>query len=301
MENLKFSQVGYQGLFQHLTACWPGGQKVGLTGPNGCGKTTLLRLLAGWLPWQAGQLSIGGRDQLGLNPENKALTFLPAQPGLYGHWTVRENIAFPARSLGVDDQSGALIEEFQMESLAKRKARDLSLGERQRVAWARVLNRPAQWILADEAMNHLDGPQRHCVWQALGRRLPGGLLLVTHQLQQDLPWLDSLSTMERGELHPVNLAELAQNPRSEWLAQQLSPENVWRGESLGWAAGPWWIPPSAWQVSADGLPTRWLEARGAQWKVEVAGRTFWLSGLEAGGNLSPDPDLSAFLEASPPS
>lgn len=301
MENLKFGQVSYQGLFQNLTACWPGGHKVGLTGPNGCGKTTLLRLLAGWLPWQRGQLSVGGRDQLELPPEKKALTFLPAQPGLYGHWTVRENIAFPARSLAVEDHSGALLEEFHLENLADRKARHLSQGERQRVAWARVLNRPAQWILADEAMNHLDGPQRHAVWQALGRRLPGGLLLVTHQLRQDLPWLDSLSYLEKGQLHVVDLLELEQNPRSEWLAQQLAPENVWSGQSLGWAPGPWWVPVRAWRVGQPGLPTRWLEARGEQWKVEVAGRIIWLSGLPSGENLSPDRELSVFLEASTPS
>ena len=107
--------------------------------------------------------------------------------------------------------------------------------------------------------------------------------------------------MERGELHVVDLLELSQNPRSEWLALQLAPENVWPGEALGWAPGPWWVPPRAWQISQPGLPTRWLEARGEQWKVEVAGRIFWLSGRQSGGNLSPDRELSVFLEASPAS
>lgn len=295
MGNLTFRGVGFAKLFQGLEAELPQGRRIGLTGPNGCGKTTLLRLLAGWLPWQTGQLSIDSQDQLALPPEKRQLTLLPAQAVLFAHWTVRENVSFPARSLGTSDQSAVLMQELQLETLAERKANRLSQGERQRVAWARVLNRPAHWLLADEGLSHLDGPQRHQLWQILGQR---SLLLVTHQLQQDLPWLDQLWVLEDGRLRRVDLEELERNPGSPWLAGQLRPENVWPGELLGWRAGAWWLPPEAWKDSAQGMAARWLEQRGEQWKVEVAGRTLWLPRREAGQNLEPDPSLSAFLEGS---
>lgn len=296
MENLTFRGVGYGKLFQAIQAELPAGRRIGLTGPNGCGKTTLLRLLAGWLPWQTGELSIGSQDQLAMPPEKRQLTLLPSQAALFSHWTVRQNIAFPARSLGVDDHSAALMAQLQLATLAERKADQLSQGERQRVAWARVLNRPARWLLADEALTHLDGPQRHQLWQVLGQR---SLLLVTHQLQQDLPWLDHLWVLENGRLRRVDLEELERNPGSTWLAGQLHPENVWPGELLGWRTGAWWLPPTAWKDSSQGMATRWLEQRGEQWKVEVAGRVFWVPRRQSGHNLEPDQTLSAFLEGSP--
>lgn len=293
LENLIFEGVGYGQLFQNLAADLQPGRRVGLTGPNGCGKTTLLRLLAGWLPWQSGRLRIGSQDQLVLPPEQRQLTYLPAQARLFPHWTVRENIAFPARSLGTEDQSARQIEALQLEKLADRKAGLLSQGERQRVCWARVLNRPAHWLLADEALSHLDGPQRQLLWNTLG---PRSLLLVTHHLQQDLPWLDELWMMADGGLRRLNLAELELNPGSAWLAGQLAPEKVWPGEALGWRAGSWWVPSDAWRDAPEGMPTRWLEQRGKRWKVEVAGRSFWLERAQAGENLEPNPDISAFLE-----
>lgn len=297
MEDLTFDGVGYGGLFQDLRAHWGAGLRIGLTGPNGCGKTTLLRLLAGWLPWQSGRLRVGAQDQLSLAPEKRQLACLPTRASLYSHWSVQQNIAFPARSLGCRDDSKTLIEGLHLEHLADRKAGQISQGERQRVAWARILNRPAAWLLADEALSHLDGPQRHQLWQMLGAR---SLLLVTHQLQQDLPWLDELWVMEHGALRRLKLDQLESNPGSAWLAGQLGPEFVWPGEVLGWRSGSWWVPPVAWKDSPEGLNTRWLERRGDRWKVEVLGRQFWLERPEAGQQLLPDVDFSAFLEGSGP-
>lgn len=299
MENLKFHGISYGQILKNIEADLAGGQRIGLTGPNGAGKTTLLRLLAGWLPWEAGQFSIAGQDQLNLPPERRQLALLPAQAALYSHWSVRENIEFPARSLGTPDAGAALIKELGLTHLAERKPQRLSQGERQRVAWARALNRPAQWLLADEALAHLDGPQRQLLWTVLNRRWRGGLLLVTHQLQQDLPWLDGLYCLENGQLRSIDLNQLEQNPGSIWLAGQLSPENVWPGQLLGWKAGSWWIPPQAWRDDPDGWPARWLEQRGTRWKVELHGRIIWLERPQPGQNLSPDAGISAFLEASP--
>ncbi|MFN8606354.1 MAG: ATP-binding cassette domain-containing protein [Vulcanimicrobiota bacterium] len=299
MEDLNLRAVSYDQLLREVSAILPAGRRVGLTGPNGSGKTTLLRLLAGWLPWQSGGLSIGSQSQLGLPPERRGLSLLPAQPALYSHWNVGQNIAFPARSPGIPDQSRALVADLELSGLAERKPHKLSQGERQRVAWARALNRPAPWLLADEALAHLDGPQRQLLWTVLSRRWQGGLLLVTHQLQQDLPWLDQLYCLEQGRLRPVELSTLEQNPGSSWLAGQLRPENVWPGPLLGWGEGNWWVPPEAWRDDPAGSPAEWLERRGSLWKVSVHGRFIWLARPEAGGNLSPDPGLSAFLEASP--
>ncbi len=300
LENLTFNRVNYDQLLSNLEADLPGGARIGLTGPNGCGKSTLLRLLAGWLAWQSGQFSIAGQDQLGLPPERRQVVLLPAQAALYSHWTVRQNIAFPARSLATPDASQALIEELDLFHLAERKPQRLSQGECQRVAWARALNRPAHWLLADEALAHLDGPQRQLLWTVLRRRWRGGLLLVTHQLSQDLPWLDGLYCLENRRLRRVDLQQLERNPGSSWLAGQLSPENVWPGHLLGWKAGDWWIPSQGWRDDPEGTPARWLEQRGTRWKVELHGRFIWLERPQPGHNLSPDQEISAFLEATPP-
>lgn len=280
MAGLKLEEVNFSfahPLWRGLNAAWPEGGHWGLTGPNGSGKSTLLRLLAGWLPWQSGRASLGGETLNGLPPESRSLVLLSSRSRLYSHWNVRQNLAFPARCQQLPDLSGDLLEELQLQPLAQRRVEELSAGEVQRVVWARALNRQASWLLADEALNHLDGPQRTLLWQCLRRRKVS-LLLVTHQLEQDLPWLDGLTSLEQGVLHPVNLDRLLTHPPTLWLAQQTRSEWVWPASLLGLEGSFWWIPPQAWLPAEEtrGWPVIWGERRGPSRRVDILGRSLWL-------------------------
>lgn len=301
MAELKLREVGFRyrraHLWQNLEHEFPGGKWCGLVGPNGCGKSTLLRLLAGWERWQIGQLHVGGLALHGLPPEQRPVVLLTSRPALYSHLTVAENVRLPVRCLGGDDHTAELLGRLQLESVASRYPQELSSGQQQRVGWARALQRPAAWLLADEALANLDGEQRDNVWQVLRQWLPArgtGLLLVTHQLETDLPWLETLDHLHNGELRRLQPGQVFQDPGSLWLARQLCAEWVWPGELLGCGSTWNWVPANAWaRVDAGaGWSVAWVRpcTRGIQpgWQVECRGKAFFVPGGGGAGDLRLD-------------
>jgi ABC-type Fe3+/spermidine/putrescine transport system ATPase subunit len=288
---------GYAGapLWSDLVYDFPAGAWCGLVGPNGCGKSTLLRLLAGWQPWQRGELFVGSHPVHACPPEKRPLVLLTGRPSLYGHLTVRENVHFPVRCFGGADHTAELLDRLRLSSLAKCYPQQLSTGQQQRVAWARALQRPAAWILADEALASLDGEHRHILWQLLRNWLPTrhtGLVLVTHQLESDLPWLQHLSLLNNGSIQRLEPSSLFSDPGSLWLARQLCAEWVWRAETLNAGVGWVWVAPEAWtRVSAgEGWAAKWLRpatrAACRGWQVECLERTFFIPGDPGSGDLA---------------
>lgn len=301
MAELNFRGVGFgygrNQLWSGLAHAFAPGSWCGLVGPNGCGKSTLLRLLAGWERWQSGELLVGSSPVHTCPPERRPIVLLTARSSLYGHLSVRQNVGFPVQCLGGEDHTAELLDKLQLRSLADTYPHQLSSGEQQRVAWARALQRPAAWILADEALASLDGEQRDGLWQLLRHWLPArrtGLVLVTHQLESDLPWLQHLSLLSGGVIRRLDPASLFSDPGSLWLARQLCAESVWQGDTLGTARGWTWVPPDAWTRVApgEGWSATWLRptSRGAcrGWQVECLERTFFVSGEPGAGDLAID-------------
>lgn len=293
LRNLGFA-YGRQTLWSGLQAEWPPGSWCGLVGRNGSGKSTLLRVIAGWQRSQQGEVLLGDQVFGAAPPESRGVVLLPSRPSLYAHLSVEENVRFPLRcGPGGPDRSEELLERLDLLALRRRSPQQLSAGEQQRVAWARALLRPAKWLLADEAMSHLDGEQRERLWQLLREWLPErsmGLLLVTHQLERDLPWLGELWLLD-GSLQPLRPDLVWENPASLWLARQLCPEQVWAGAELERQEGWLWLPPGAWHIvpPGQGWSARWVRAavRGGQagWWVECRGRAFFLGGAGGSGDL----------------
>ena len=166
------------------------GERVALMGPSGCGKTTLLQMiglldrpdagtvtLAGVEPWRR---SSGVRAELRL----RALGFVFQHSNLLGHLTARENVALPAWRAGTSpreaaQRAGELLDRLGVGARADAPARELSIGEGQRVAVARALvNRPSL-VLADEPTGSLDEASAAAVLDALyGTGI--AVLVVTH-------------------------------------------------------------------------------------------------------------------------
>lgn len=292
-----------QGLWSPLQGRFPSAGSVAVVGPNGCGKSCLLRLLAGRLPWQRGELLCGGEPLQGRPPERRPLVLLSASTPLLPHLDVLSNVSYPSRQAGSPDHAWELLHLLGVEALATRAVSTLSAGQAQRVVWARGLNRPCAWLLADEAMEHLDGEGRAELWKLLRRWLPQrrtGLLLVTHRLTLDLPWLDEVHRLGPSGLHKV---ALDQPPGDLWWARQLAPECVWWGGDLepflesGWGEGWWWIPADAWLSHSSGLPVSWLRAARDGWTAEWAGRRWWVEGAAGSGPLLPDRSRSRLLDS----
>jgi energy-coupling factor transport system ATP-binding protein len=182
------------------------GEVVALMGRNGSGKSTLLKQLVGLLLPQRGQVMIGGLDTRRASTEDiiKLVGYVPQNPNsLLFAETVREEIAFTRRNHHLaagDDQ--ALMAALQLGELGARFPRDLSVGERQRVALAAILAGEPRVILLDEPTRGLDYVQKHLLTAFLNREKARGhtVILATHDVELAAASVDRVVIMGDGEI-----------------------------------------------------------------------------------------------------
>ena len=137
------------------------GELVALLGSSGCGKTTLLRSIAGFVTPQAGRIRVAGRDITPLPPEKRGTAMMFQSYALWPHMSVAGNIGYGLRMRGVARDAIArrvdeLLALLQMQGFAGRTVTQLSGGQRQRVALGRALAVDPQLLLLDEPMSSLD-------------------------------------------------------------------------------------------------------------------------------------------------
>ncbi|MGH7698155.1 MAG: ATP-binding cassette domain-containing protein, partial [Candidatus Dormibacteria bacterium] len=172
------------------------GEILGLTGVNGSGKTTLLRTAAGLLQPLAGSVRRG--------PGRAA--YLPQDPGALLHQpTALAEVAQTIRWLGLRCPAGPIIEEFALGALADRDPRDLSSGQRQRVALAAILVGGPEMVFLDEPTRGIDSDSRARLRAVLDRLAAAGaaVLVATSDWDFAQEISDRLVALERGRLHEV--------------------------------------------------------------------------------------------------
>jgi iron(III) transport system ATP-binding protein len=139
------------------------GEHVGIAGPSGQGKSTLLRLIAGFEHPQKGTIVIDGRtvaaQNIRVNPEERQVGMVFQDYGLFPHMTVEQNIAYGLHRLKRDARQQrveAMLELTRMRELARRYPYEISGGQQQRVAIARALAPNPKLLLLDEPLSNLD-------------------------------------------------------------------------------------------------------------------------------------------------
>ncbi|MCA9656800.1 MAG: ATP-binding cassette domain-containing protein, partial [Myxococcales bacterium] len=184
LRDLRLEQGGAT-LIDHLTLALRQGERVGILGPNGCGKTTLLRAILGDHPASAGEVVLGRAQQVAYLDQQRS--------GLDENDTVREAIAGDRRTVTIGEQTldiSAYLERFLFDGhAAMQKVATLSGGERARVALARMLQHRASLVLLDEPTNDLDIATLGAIEEML-LDFGGTALIVTH----DRWFLDRVAT-----------------------------------------------------------------------------------------------------------
>jgi molybdate transport system ATP-binding protein len=219
------------------------GQTVAVIGPNGGGKTTLLRAVAGLRALTAGRIELDGEvlDDPAAGryrpPERRSVGVVFQDHLLFPHLTALENVAFGLRARGARPATArrrarAWLERVGLADRAAARPAQLSGGQAQRVALARALATEPRVLLLDEPLAALDASTRHEVRRDLRRHLtsfPGVRLLVTHDPVDVAVLADHVVVLDGGAVAQTGPPEeITARPRTAWVAE-LAGTNLFRG------------------------------------------------------------------------
>ena len=189
---------GERVVFRNVGLSLKAGEALVLHGPNGCGKTTLLRVIAGLLGLMSGRLLLIGDDNKTLAGEDRdrAIHFVGHQDQVRPQLRVAETLAFHAALLGAPrDTVAPALEAWGLAELQGHSTALLSAGQRRRLSLARLSLQPRPLWLLDEPMTALDAASRQRLLAACHAHLGQGGLIVaaTHE-----PFLDGARTLTLG-------------------------------------------------------------------------------------------------------
>ncbi len=203
------------------------GEFVVLVGPSGCGKSTTLRMIAGLESPSAGEILIGGRRVNDEPPKDRDIAMVFQNYALYPHMTARENMVFALRlrkqpAEEIERRVSEAAAMLGIEALLPRTPRQMSGGERQRVALGRALVRHPSVFLFDEPLSNLDAKLRVQLRREIGRlhrRLSATMIYVTHDQVEAMTLGDRIVVMQAGHVQQVaSPAELYGRPANVFVA-----------------------------------------------------------------------------------
>jgi len=207
------------------------GEFVVMLGQSGCGKTTMLRAIAGLETISSGTISIGGREVQNLRASERDIAFVFQSFSLYPHMTVEENIAFPLRATSTSNSEREkavreVAKVLGIERLLQKRPSALSGGDMQRVAIGRALVRRPKALLMDEPIGSLDAKLREQMRAEIKRlhiARNSTSVYVTHDQVEAMSLADRIVVMHRGIMQQVGAPE----------AVYLHPSNLYVAQFVG--------------------------------------------------------------------
>jgi spermidine/putrescine transport system ATP-binding protein len=218
------------------------GEFLTFLGASGSGKTTTLRMIAGFELPTAGEILMDGRPITGLPPFKRDLNTVFQQYALFPHMRVRDNVGYGLRMRGVPAAEiarrvVAALEMVQLAHLADRAPRQLSGGQQQRVALARALVNQPRVLLLDEPLGALDLKLRkemQLELKRLNRQLGITFIYVTHDQEEALTMSDRIALMRNGRIAQLSEPQgMYDRPASRYVADFIGETNLLEGAVRG--------------------------------------------------------------------
>ncbi|CUW40498.1 putrescine transporter subunit: ATP-binding component of ABC superfamily [Magnetospirillum sp. XM-1] len=227
---------------EHVDLAIHKGEFFSLLGASGCGKTTLLRMLAGFETPTTGRILIDGQDVTNVPPYERPVNMMFQSYALFPHMSVADNIAFGLKQDGlaqavIKDKVAASLELVQMGRFAGRKPHQLSGGQRQRVALARCLAKEPKVVLLDEPLAALDKKLREATQLELVNiqdRVGITFVMVTHDQGEAMTMSSRIGVMNAGRIEQVGRpVEIYEYPGTRFVADFIGVANMFEGTAKG--------------------------------------------------------------------
>ena len=211
------------------------GELFCLLGGSGCGKTTLLRMLAGFEKPSSGQILIDGQDMSEVPPYKRPTNMMFQNYALFPHMTVEKNIAFGLEQDGISkaeisDKIDSILKLVELQDYKKRRPQQLSGGQRQRVALARALVKQPKLLLLDEPLSALDKKLREQTqFELINIQDKVGVtfVVVTHDQEEAMTLSTRIAVMDRGRFIQTGTpTEIYEYPRDRFVADFIGSANI---------------------------------------------------------------------------
>jgi putrescine transport system ATP-binding protein len=222
------------------------GELFAILGSSGCGKTTLLRMLAGFEEPTEGSIWLDGKPLSGVPPHRRPVNMMFQSYALFPHMTVEGNVAFGLKQdkmakADIETRVGEMLKLVKMEKFAKRKPDQLSGGQRQRVALARAVAKRPKVLLLDEPLGALDKKLREeTQFELIDLQYELGLtfVIVTHDQEEAMTVADRISVMDHGKIVQIAPpADIYEAPNSRYVADFIGSVNMLEGTATAVEGG----------------------------------------------------------------
>ncbi len=217
------------------------GELFALLGGSGCGKTTLLRMIAGFEHPTSGTIFIDGQDMADVPPYDRPVNMMFQSYALFPHMTVEKNVGYGLKHEAMSeaerrDRVRQMLDLVQMGHLAGRKPHQLSGGQRQRVALARALAKQPKVLLLDEPLGALDKKLReHTQFEISNIQYKTGItfVVVTHDQEEAMTLACRIAVMDKGVVRQIGTAtEVYEYPNSTMVAGFVGSINMFEGSVI---------------------------------------------------------------------
>ena len=215
------------------------GELFCLLGGSGCGKTTLLRMLAGFEKPSSGQILIDGQDMSEVPPYKRPTNMMFQNYALFPHMTVEKNIAFGLEQDGlakteISEKVDNILKLVELQDYKKRRPQQLSGGQRQRVALARALVKEPKLLLLDEPLAALDKKLREQTQFELMNiqdKVGVTFVVVTHDQEEAMTLSTRIAVMDKGRFIQTGTpTEIYEYPNDRFVADFIGSANILDGE-----------------------------------------------------------------------
>ncbi len=272
IHNLR-KRFGSNEVLDDITLDIKSGELFFLLGASGCGKTTLLRHIAGFTKPDRGKILFDGEDVTGKPAHLRNAAMMFQSYALWPHMDVQHNVAFgleekKVKSTEIEKRVGEALGKVRMRKYADRKINELSGGQQQRVALARALVVRPQCLLLDEPLSNLDAKLRLEMRSEIRRvckEFGVTAIYVTHDQEEALSMADRLAILGNGKILQVGTPEeVYRHPTSVEVASFIGETNIIKGtvKKETSVAGIWGVETSCGNFKARVADADWMPKKG---------------------------------------